>query len=135
MLFTPIIKFGSKDLHMFENRNEPLASKSVFVIRVIRCTIVGLLSVIIALGIGMLGYHHYENMTWIDAFVNAAMILSDMGPVSPLTTNAGKIFAGSYAIFSGLIFIVIITIIFAPVIHRVFHKFHLDSEDSKQNIL
>ncbi|CAN5404676.1 hypothetical protein BH10PSE19_BH10PSE19_19650 [soil metagenome] len=76
----------------------------------------------------MLGYHHYEKMTWVEAYVNAAMILSGMGPVSTMTTSAGKIFAGSYALFSGLAFIVIVGVIFGPIVHRWFHKFHLDSK-------
>jgi hypothetical protein len=76
--------------------------------------------------LGMYGYHHFEKMSLIDSYVNAAMILSGMGPVSNLQTNAGKIFAGSYALFSGIIFLVVMAIIFGPVIHRFLHKFHLD---------
>lgn len=74
----------------------------------------------------MAGYHYYESMSWVDAYVNAAMILSGMGPVNPLQTDAGKIFAGSYALFSGIVFLVVIAVIFAPVIHRFLHKFHLE---------
>jgi hypothetical protein len=82
--------------------------------------------VTLALGIGMAGYHTYEHMSWVDAFVNASMILSGMGPVSQLVTNSGKIFAGCYALFSGLTFIVIMGIIFAPILHRFLRKAHLD---------
>jgi hypothetical protein len=82
--------------------------------------------VILALGLGMAGYHTYEHMPWVDAFVNASMILSGMGPVSTLATSSGKIFAGCYALFSGLAFIVIMGIIFAPILHRFLHKAHLD---------
>jgi hypothetical protein len=78
---------------------------------------------------GMWGYHHFEGMLWVDAFANAAMILSGMGPLSPLATNAGKIFSGFYALFSGLLFILILGIIFAPFVHRFLHKFHLDIEE------
>jgi len=80
-----------------------------------------------ALGIGMAGYHFIENMGWVDAFVNAAMILSGMGPVATLQTDAGKIFAGCYALFSGLMFITVTGIVLAPVAHRALHKFHLES--------
>jgi hypothetical protein len=82
--------------------------------------------VVIALGIGMTGYHFFEKLPWIDAFVNAAMILSGMGPVATLQTDGGKIFAGCYALFSGLALIAILGIIFAPVVHRSLHKFHLE---------
>jgi len=77
-----------------------------------------------ALGLGMVGYRTCEGMSWVDAFVNAAMILSGMGPVSSLQTTGGKIFAGCYALFSGLAFIAILGIIFAPVFHRFLHRFH-----------
>jgi len=80
-----------------------------------------------ALGIGMAGYHFLENLGWVDAFVNAAMILSGMGPVSTLQTDTGKIFAGCYALFSGLVFITVTGIVLAPVAHRALHKFHLES--------
>ena len=79
----------------------------------------------LALGVGMIGYHSFEGMPWVDAFVNAAMILSGMGPVSVLQTDGGKIFAGCYALFSGLAFITILGIIFVPGIHRFLHRFHM----------
>jgi hypothetical protein len=80
-----------------------------------------------SLYIGMLGYHVFEQMPWVDSFANAAMILSGMGPLSPLNTIAGKIFAGFYALFSGLAFVVLVGIIFSPVIHQFFRKIHLES--------
>jgi len=84
--------------------------------------------ILAALCIGMAGYHWLEGLSWIDAFVNAAMILSGMGPANPLHTEAGKVFAGCFALFSGLTFITAISIAFAPVFHRFLHKFHLDAE-------
>ena len=87
--------------------------------------------VAVALGVGMVGYRNFEPMSWVDAFVNAAMILSGMGPVSSLQTDAGKIFAGCYALFSGLAFITSITVVFAPVFHRFLHKFH--SEENRRD--
>ena len=110
---------------MFEARKDPVISTQSFFIRVVRSIIVGLLCIIIALGIGMAGYHFFEKMSWIDAFANAAMILSGMGPLAPLDTVSGKLFAGFYALFSGLAFIMIVGLIFAPIIHRFFHKFYL----------
>ncbi len=85
----------------------------------------------VALCIGMLGYHDLENMSWVDSFVNASMILSGMGPMGNLTTTAGKIFAGCYALFSGLAFILIVGIVFAPVVHRTFKKMRLEDEQTK----
>jgi len=79
----------------------------------------------------MLGYHWLEGMPWIDAFANAAMILSGMGPLEPLKTNGGKLFAGLYAIYSGLAVILIAGVVFAPVVHRFLHRFHLDPDARK----
>ena len=98
----------------------------IFLKRLTRNILIGLLITFVALGIGMMGYHSIEGMPWVDAFENAAMILSGMGPVYDLKTSAGKIFAGCYAIFSGTLFLVIIAIVFAPVIKRALHTFHID---------
>jgi len=86
----------------------------------------GTIFILIALYIGMLGYHVFEKMSWIDSFVNASMILSGMGPVGALTTDAGKIFAGCYALFSGLTFIAIIAIIFAPIVNRFLRRINVE---------
>ena len=99
-----------------------------FHLHLARNLVFGFILILAALYIGMLGYHFFENMSWVDAFANAAMILSGMGPLTPLSTNAGKIFAGSYALFSGLAFIVIIAIVFSPIIRRFFHQIHLESK-------
>ena len=80
-----------------------------------------------ALALGVLGYHTLEKLSWLDSLLNASMILSGMGPLTPLQTSAGKLFAGAYALFSGLAIIVIVGVIFAPVVHRFLHKFHLES--------
>jgi hypothetical protein len=81
----------------------------------------------VSLGIGMAGYHVFEKMSWLDAFANASMILSGMGPLAPVQSNGGKIFAGCYALFSGIAFLSSVGVIFAPVFHRFIHKFHLES--------
>lgn len=110
-------------------RKKPLASKKVFLERLALSFLLGFILIAGALLIGMWGYHHFERMSWVDAFANAAMILSGMGPLTSLTTYAGKIFAGCYALFSGLLFIVILGIIFAPIVHRFLHRFHLDVDE------
>lgn len=111
---------------MKKKSHAPLQPLSVFVAHLIRNLLLGASLIALGLGMGMWGYHHYENMSWVDAFCNAAMILSGMGPVSPLVTYGGKMFAGFYALFSGLTFIVIIGVIFSPFLKRFLHKVHLD---------
>ncbi len=110
---------------MFEHYKLPLLPFRLFMMRVLRNVTIGLLALGISLSIGMSGYHYIEKEPWVDAFANAAMILSGMGPLNPLNTDAGKIFAGCYALYSGLIFIIIVGIILAPVVHRMFHQWHL----------
>lgn len=84
--------------------------------------------VTIALGIGMIGYHCLETMSWLDAFLNASMILGGMGPVSPLNTDLGKLFAGLYALFAGLVFLIVAGLMFGPLLHRLLHLFHYEAE-------
>jgi hypothetical protein len=103
-----------------------------FIQRFFRNILVGLIFIIIALFVGMWGYHTFEKMPWIDAFANAAMILSGMGPLGPLTTFGGKLFAGFYALFSGLAFIAIVALIFAPVVHVFFHRIHLEGKENQK---
>jgi hypothetical protein len=108
---------------------KPLLPRKVYLQRLAFNAALGFSVIIGSLLIGMLGYHHFEKMSWVDAFVNAAMILSGMGPVSNLQTDAGKIFAGCYAIYCGIALITILGIIFAPVIRRFLHKYHLEFTD------
>ena len=113
---------------MFEHHTKPLLPRRIFYRRVAKNFGFGFLFILFSLGIGMAGYHGFEKMPWLDSFLNAAMILSGMGPVGTLQTDAGKIFAGCYALYSGLALIAIVGIVFAPVIHRFLHKFHLEDE-------
>ena len=111
---------------MYERRHQPLLSRAQFVIRVLRSVSLSASIVVGALGCGILGYHYFAGFAWIDALVDASMILSGMGPVNPLTTTAGKVFASVYALFSGIVFVAIATIVVAPVLHRLLHHFHLE---------
>jgi hypothetical protein len=111
---------------MFEHRSKPLLPRRQYYLRLARSVSIGLMVIVFALGFGMVGYRAFEGMSWVDAFVNAAMILSGMGPVSSLQTEGGKIFAGCYALFSGLAFFAILGIIFAPAVHRFLHRFHVE---------
>lgn len=99
-----------------------------FVIKLGRNVLIGAGIILISLLIGMVGYHQLENMSWVDAYLNASMILSGMGPAAELHSDEGKIFAGSYALFSGIIFIVVMALILGPVVHRFIHKFHLEDQ-------
>jgi hypothetical protein len=111
---------------MYEHRKSPLLPRPAFYARLARNALLALAIVTVSLGIGMAGYHGLERLPWLDAFENAAMILSGMGPVAAIQTSAGKFFAGCYALFSGLAFITAISVLFAPVFHRFIHKFHLE---------
>ena len=110
---------------MYEHHKQPLAKPSVFAKRLALNAVLGLILLIFSLGIGMLGYHFLENLSWIDSLLNASMILGGMGPVNPLQTDAGKIFASFYAIYSGVILLASVGILATPIFHRFLHKFHL----------
>jgi hypothetical protein len=118
-----------RSLPRFERRHEPLLSPRTFIWRQIQFLFFALVMVFGSLGIGVLGYHFSEGLTWLDALVNASMILFGMGPVSELHTNAGKWFASFYAMFSGVAFITIVGVVFAPLFHRFLHRFHLAGDD------
>ena len=111
---------------MFEHRREPLLPRALFIWRVLKFSVISLGLAAISLLLGILGYRIFEGMAWIDAFVNAAMILGGMGPVGELHTNTGKLFAGIYALYCGLIVIISMSILIAPIFHRFLHLFHLE---------
>ena len=115
----------------FEHKRQPLASRRVFAKRLAGSVAVSMGVIGLSLVGGMAGYHHFEGMAWIDAFVNAAMILSGMGPIGTLQTWSGKAFAGLYALYSGLMLILAIGIVIAPIVHRVLHRFNLECENEK----
>jgi hypothetical protein len=113
---------------MYERRSNPLLSRHKFYHRMKRSVMMALALIGGSLIIGMAGYHFFENLGWVDSFANASMILSGMGPLGELKTNGGKIFAGCYALFSGVAFLTSVAVVFAPLFHRFIHKFHLESE-------
>ena len=110
----------------FERRGHPVASRRKFAQRMLRAVGLWMLLTLAGLGVGMAGYAYFERMSVTDAYVNAAMILSGMGPVGELKTTGGKIFAGSYAILSGLIIVIATGFVLAPIFHRVLHHFHVE---------
>jgi hypothetical protein len=113
---------------MYEHHKQPLASRKVFAQRLGRNGLIGLILLAFSLGVGMFGYHFLEGLSWIDSLLNASMILGGMGPVDPMKTNAGKIFASFYAIYSGVILLASVGILIAPIFHRFLHRFHLADE-------
>lgn len=112
---------------MYEHKTQPLLSVADFVRRILRHLLVASLMVLGSVGLGMVGYHYFEQLPWLDAFLNTAMLLGGMGPVDPPRTDAGKLFAGLFALYAGLVFIVTAALAFTPVVHRVMHRFHLTS--------
>ena len=114
---------------MFEHRTQPLLSTLAFLLRMVRSVGVAVGVVLVSLALGVLGYHEFEGQPWIDALVNASMILSGMGPVDQLHTSGGKVFAAVYALFSGFRFLTIAAILLGPVFHRMIHRFHLEAAE------
>ena len=90
---------------------------------------IAILLILFSLFIGIAGYHWIAGLSWVDALLNASMILGGMGPVNPLASSGAKIFASVYALFSGLVFIAVMGIVFSPIVHRMLHKFHIDERD------
>jgi hypothetical protein len=109
---------------MYERRSDPIASRARFRARMGRHLAAALAFVVVSLFIGIAGYHYLEQLPWLDAFLDASMILGGMGPVRPPETPGGKLFAGLYALYSGLVFLVTAGVLLAPVLHRAMHKFH-----------
>jgi hypothetical protein len=121
-----------RQLFRFETKTQPLATSQNFALRLMRNGLWSAAVIFIWLIIGMAGYAGFEGMSIVDAFVNAAMILSGMGPVQALNTVGGKIFAGVYAIISGIVIFGIAGIALAPLYHRMIHRFHLQDDEAAQ---
>jgi hypothetical protein len=115
-----------KDLEMFERKHQKVVPVSVFAKRVLVYIAFAILLILVALAIGIAGYHWVAGFSWIDSFLNASMILGGMGPVNVLPNADAKVFASLYALFSGLVFIAVMGIMFTPVMHRIIHKFHVE---------
>jgi hypothetical protein len=113
---------------MYESKTHRPLTRPVFVRRLLvhTCTAIGLIAVSLAMGIG--GYMPFEHLSGLDAFLNAAMLLGGMGPVNPPATDAGKLFAGLFALYAGLVFIVTAALFFTPLLHRLMHRFHWDDK-------
>jgi hypothetical protein len=113
----------------YEHRSQQPISKTAFLRRLGHSFLIGCLLIGFSLGLGMLGYAYFEGLSLTDSFLNASMILGGMGPVNEMKTEAGKIFAGAYALYSGLAFLVLAGLIFGPIAHRILHRFHYGPEE------
>ena len=117
---------------MYERRHEPLAPWDRFIHRVVNNLGIAILVIVMSLAIGMAGYRYLERMEWIDAFLNAAMLLGGMGPIETKLTWGGKLFAGLYALYAGMVVLVAAGIFMAPVFHRFIHRFHLEEDEKRR---
>jgi hypothetical protein len=111
---------------MYEHRTEPLLTRAQFARRLLRHGGVAALMVGLSLVVGTVGYHVTAGLAWLDALLNAVMILTGMGPVAPLQSSAAKLFAIAYALYAGVVFLAVTGIMLAPVVHRLLHWLHLD---------
>lgn len=114
---------------VFEHHTQPLVPRAKFVLRLLRQTLIAGGIIAASLGLGAVGYHVTEGFDWVDSIMNAAMILTGMGPSSPLYTTSGKLFATGYALFSGIVFLTTAALVLGPVFHRLMHRFHLQATD------
>ncbi len=112
-----------------EHHKKPLLSRKEFAHRQLRYAGFSSLILLFSIGIGLAGYHFFGALPWIDAFLNASMILTGMGPVDRMETTAGKLFSSFYALFSGISFLMFVGVLFAPAYHRFLHKLHVDIEE------
>ena len=117
---------------MLEHHKKPLLSRRQFIHRQIKYALFSSAILLFSIGIGTVGYHLFGQLPWIDSFLNASMILTGMGPVDHLNTNAGKIFSALYALFSGISFLTFVAVLFTPAYHRFLHKFHLTLGDEER---
>jgi hypothetical protein len=113
----------------FEHRAEPVIPAHRFLIRMAHSGVIAIAFIAISLMIGIVGYRTLEGLSWIDAFLNAAMLLGGMGPVNAPVSFGGKLFAGLYSLYCGLAVILIAGIVLAPVAHRVLHRFHIENSE------
>jgi hypothetical protein len=117
----------NKLLPEFEHRAQPVIPPHHFLVRLAHSGIIALALIAVSLAIGMVGYRRLEGLSWIDAFLNASMLLGGMGPVNPPVTVGGKLFAGLYSLYCGLAVILVAGVVLAPVAHRLLHRFHVES--------
>ena len=115
-----------------EHHHQPLATRRAYILRRLRSLAAAASIILPSLGLGVLGYHFVGRLAWIDALLNASMILTGMGPVDTMQSVGAKIFASCYALFSGIVFITTAGVLLGPVVHRVLHKVHLQMDAGRE---
>jgi hypothetical protein len=128
-----LVESAAQEEQDMTQHHRPLLSRKTFALRLVRSAGIALGILAASLGVGMLGYHGFERLSWLDSFLNASMILAGMGPAAELHTPSGKLFAGFYAIFSGIIFLSMTAVLLSPVAHRFLHRMHLEIEPESPN--
>jgi hypothetical protein len=118
--------------HIFEHKNHQILPFNKFIIRLIKYFLFSLLLITFSLAIGTIGYHHFAQISWIDSFYNASLILTGMGPVDPMPTDNAKLFASFYALFSGIVFLSTVAVIFSPIAHRLLHILDINEDENQQ---
>jgi hypothetical protein len=113
---------------MYENRHQKPLPRSLFLRRILAHALIAASVIVFSIGLGMVGYCYFEHLRPIDGFLNSAMLLGGMGPVNAPVTHAGKLFAGFFALYAGLVFIVTAGLLFTPLLHRLMHHFHWDDK-------
>ena len=119
--------------HIFEHHTQPLLPRTKFLLRLGRSGLLAALLVGGSLAMGILGYHHFVGLAWIDSLLEASMILGGMGPINPIETTSGKLFASFYALYSGIAFLTTAAVLVAPVLHRFLHRFHIEQAEDEAN--
>lgn len=117
---------------MYEPKKHPPIPPERFIKRMLLHAAAALTLLLLSLILGMAGYEYYEQLSWRSAFLNAAMLLGGMGPVDAPVTDGGKLFAGIYALYAGLVFLIVVGLVLAPVVHRIMHKFHWEQDQQDQ---
>jgi len=113
---------------MYEPKTRAPLPRHRFIGRLLRHVLAAVVLLLLSLGLGIAGYEYFEDLPWRDAFLNAAMLMGGMGPVHAPRTDGGKVFAGLYALYAGLVFLVASGLVFAPIVHRVLHRFHWEQD-------
>jgi uncharacterized membrane protein len=117
---------------MYEHRRQRLLDVRAFARRMVRHGVLASLLVLVSLVLGSIGFHWLSRLSWIDSFLNASMLLGGMGPVGEMGPPLGKLFASLYALYAGLVFLIVAGLLSAPLFHRILHRFHLDADEEKR---
>ncbi len=112
-----------------EHRKQKVVPFSKFIYRILRYSLVAFFLIVLSVGMGILGYHYIANLSWLNSFHMASMILTGMGPVAEMQSSSAKIFNSFYALYSGVAFLSISAVFFAPFVHRIMHILHVDDKD------